>query len=106
MRVSEEGKILYFNKPSVEIIQYWNQVKDKCVPKNIFKNLNNKKDFEITVLRANRSLSGAKEAGRYEATIYCVNKFGSSDIAWILDPEDVSAVTSSNSIFIKGRCRI
>ena len=35
----------------------------------------NKKDFEITVLRANRSLSGAKEAGRYEATIYCVNKF-------------------------------
>ena len=47
MRVSEEGKILYFNKPSVEIIQYWNQVKDKCVPKNIFKNLNDKKDFEI-----------------------------------------------------------
>ena len=65
-----------------------------------------KKDFEITVLRANRSLSGAKEAGRYEATIYCVNKFGRSDIAWDLDPEDVSAVTSSNSIFIKGRCRI
>ena len=65
-----------------------------------------KKDFEITVLRANRSLSGAKEAGRYEATIYCVNKFGTSDIVWDLDPEDVPAVTSSNSIFIKGRCRI
>ena len=58
------------------------------------------------MLRANRSLSGAKEAGRYEATIYCVNKFGTSDIAWDLDPEDVSAVRSSNSIFIKGRCRI
>ena len=66
----------------------------------------NKKDFEITVLRANRSLSGAKEAGRYEAIIYCVNKFGTSDIAWVSDPKDVSAVTSSNSIFIKGRCRI
>ena len=47
MRVSEEGRILYFNKPSIEIIQYWNQVKDKCVPKNIFKNLNDEKDFEI-----------------------------------------------------------
>ena len=66
----------------------------------------NKKDFEITVLRANRSLSGAKEAGRYEATIYCVNKFGTSDIVWDLDPEDVSEVSSSKSIFIKGRCRI
>ena len=66
----------------------------------------NKKDFEITVLRANRSLSGAKEAGRYEATIYCVNKFGTSNIGWDLDPEDVSEVSSSKSIFIKGRCRI
>ena len=59
----------------------------------------NKKDFEITVLRANRSLSGAKEAGRYEATIYCVNKFGTSDIVWDLDPEDVSEVSSSNNIY-------
>ena len=66
----------------------------------------NKQDFEITVPRANRSLSGAKEAGRYEATIYCVNKFGTSDIVWDLDPEDVSEVSSSKSIFIKGRCRI
>ena len=66
----------------------------------------NKQDFEITVPRANRSLSGAKEAGRYEATIYCVNKFGTSDIVWDLDPEDVSKVSPSKSIFIKGRCRI
>ena len=66
----------------------------------------NKKDFEITVLRANRSLSGAKEAGRYEATIYCINKFGTSDIVWDLDPDDVSKVSSSKSIFIKGHCRI
>ena len=66
----------------------------------------NKQDFEITVPRANRSLSGAKEAGRYEATIYCVNKFGTSDIVWDLDPEDVSEVSSGKSIFIKGRCRI
>ena len=56
--------------------------------------------------RAHRSLFGAKEAGRYEATIYCVNKFGTSDIIWDVSPDDVSKVTSDKSIFIKGRCRI
>ena len=65
-----------------------------------------KKDFEITVPRSHRSLIGAKEAGRYEATIYCVNKFGTSDIIWDLSPDDVSEVTPSKSIFLKGRCRI
>ena len=65
-----------------------------------------KKDFEIIVPRSHRSLFGAKEAGRYEATIYCVNKFGTSDIIWDVSPDDISKVTSNKSIFIKGRCRI
>ena len=65
-----------------------------------------KKDFEIIVPRSHRSLFGAKEAGRYEATIYCVNKFGTSDIIWDVSPDDVLKVTSNKSIFIKGRCRI
>tara|TARA_B100000963_G_C22399697_1_gene568252 strand:- start:410 stop:733 length:324 start_codon:yes stop_codon:yes gene_type:complete len=66
----------------------------------------NKKDFEIIVPRSDRSLVGAKEAGRYEATIYCVNKFGTSDIIWDVSPDDVSKVTPNKSLFIKGRCRI
>ena len=65
-----------------------------------------KKDFEIIVPRSYRSLLGAKEAGRYEATIYCVNKFGTSDIIWDVSPDDASEITSNKSIFIKGRCRI
>ena len=65
-----------------------------------------KKAFEVTVPLSHRSLAGAKEAGRYEATIYCVNKFGTSDIIWDVSPDDVSKVTSNKSIFIKGRCRI
>jgi hypothetical protein len=64
-----------------------------------------KKGFEITVPRAHRSLNGAKEAGRYEATIYCVNKFGTSDITWVSSPDE-SEISSSNSIYLKGRCRI
>ena len=65
-----------------------------------------KKDFEIIVPRSDRSLVGAKEAGRYEATIYCVNKFGTSDIIWDLSPDDVSKVIPNKSLFFKGRCRI
>ena len=65
-----------------------------------------KKDFEIIVPRSHRSLVGAKEAGRYEATIYCVNKFGTSDVIWDVSPDDVSKVKSNKSIFIKGRCSI
>ena len=65
-----------------------------------------KKDFEITVPRSHRSLIAAREAGRYEATIYCVNKFGTSDIIWDVSPDDVSKVASNKSILIKGRCRI
>ena len=65
-----------------------------------------KKDFEIIVPRSDRSLVGAKEAGRYEATIYCVNKFGTSDILWDVSPDDVSKVTPNKALFIKGRCRI
>ena len=40
MRVSEEGRILYFNKPYIEIIQHWNQVKYKRVPIIRFKRTN------------------------------------------------------------------
>ena len=39
-----------------------------------------KKDFGVTIPRAHRSLHGAIEAGRYEATIYCLNKFETSDV--------------------------
>ena len=66
----------------------------------------NKKAFEVIVPRSHRSLSGAKEAGRYEAIIYCVNKFGTSDIIWDVSPDDVLKVVSNGSIFIRGNCRI
>lgn len=43
----------------------------------------------ITVLvrDAARSIDGAREAGRYAATAYCVGTYGSSDIRWITGPD-------------------
>ena len=48
------------------------------------------RSFDLTVRRANRSLSGAREAGRYEATRFCIKNYGTSDIKWVLGPDDQS----------------
>lgn len=43
--------------------------------------------FTVQVMKASKSLDGAKEAGRYQATQYCVENFGSSNIDWISGPD-------------------
>ncbi len=44
-------------------------------------------DFTVTVSGVSASLDGAREAGRYEATRFCVQNFGSSRIDWKLGPD-------------------
>ncbi|MFT6091127.1 hypothetical protein [Sulfitobacter sp.] len=43
--------------------------------------------FTLLVKSASRSIEGAREAARYEATVYCVNNYGSSDIVWVVGPD-------------------
>lgn len=43
--------------------------------------------FVVTVKPVSKSLVGAREAGRYEAVVHCVNLFGSSDIIWTAGPD-------------------
>lgn len=43
--------------------------------------------FTVTVRNVSQSLDGAREAGRYEATKYCIQNYGSSDIRWVVGPE-------------------
>jgi hypothetical protein len=43
--------------------------------------------FVVTVNPVSKSLVGAREAGRYEAVVHCVNLFGSSDIIWAAGPD-------------------
>jgi hypothetical protein len=44
-------------------------------------------EFTITVSGVSASLDGAREAGRFEGTKYCVQNFGSSRIAWNVGPD-------------------
>ena len=64
-------------------------------------------DFTVTAYPASASLLGARESARYEATIYCVNKYGRSDIIWTLGPvsPDEKLVISENTLIFKGSCR-
>ena len=43
--------------------------------------------FTLRVRNASQSINGAREAARYEATVYCVTNYGSSDIKWVVGPD-------------------
>ncbi len=44
-------------------------------------------DFTVTVDGASVSLNGAREAGRFEGTKYCIANYGSSKIDWKVGPD-------------------
>ena len=64
------------------------------------------RSFDLTVRRANRSLSGAREAGRYKATRFCINNFGTSDIKWVLGPDDQSIGLTGKVLKLSGQCDV
>ena len=64
------------------------------------------RSFDLTVRRANRSLSGAREAGRYEATRFCIKNFGTSDIKWALGPDDQSSGLTGKVLKLSGQCDV
>ena len=64
------------------------------------------RSFDLTVRRANRSLSGAREAGRYEATRFCIKNFGTSDIKWVLGPDDQSIGLTGKVLKLSGQCDV
>jgi len=43
--------------------------------------------FTVKIRDAAKSIEGAREAGRYEGTSYCVNTYGNSDIKWVVGPD-------------------
>ncbi len=44
-------------------------------------------DFTTTIWTVSQSLTGAREAGRYEGTKYCIKEYGTSKIAWAVGPD-------------------
>ncbi|WP_372571386.1 hypothetical protein [Ruegeria jejuensis] len=44
-------------------------------------------EFTVTIDDVTRSLDGAREAGRYQGTRYCIENYGNSDIKWAVGPD-------------------
>ena len=70
----------------------------------ISRNKSDNRSFDLKVRRANRSLIGAREAGRYEATRFCIKNFGTSDVKWILGPDDQSIGLTGKVLKLSGQC--
>lgn len=66
-----------------------------------------RQNFVVTARPASASLTGAREAARYEATIYCVNRYGRSDIIWLVGPDspDESLPITGDTLTLQGSCR-
>jgi hypothetical protein len=62
--------------------------------------------FTVTARPVSASLIGAREAARYEATVYCVNRYGRSDIIWTVGPDspDEQLPISNDTLTLQGRC--
>ncbi|MEM1076753.1 MAG: hypothetical protein AAF665_19260 [Pseudomonadota bacterium] len=68
---------------------------------------NQREVFVVTARPASASLLGAREAARYEATAYCVNRYGRSDIKWVVGPDspDEALTILNDTLTLQGECR-
>ena len=62
--------------------------------------------FQISVSPVSASLDGAREAGRHQATKYCIENFGSSDATWIAGPdaEATDLNLDGDTLLLRGAC--
>lgn len=63
-------------------------------------------DFVVRVQQPSKTLAGAREAGRYEATRHCIAYFGNSDAIWQVGPDspDAALVYDGDTLVLTGRC--
>ena len=64
------------------------------------------RSFDLSVRRANRSLGGGGEGGRYEATRFCIKIYGTSEIKWVLGPDDQSSGLTGKVLKLSGECDV
>lgn len=64
--------------------------------------------FKVEVRKATQTLDGAKEAGRYAATRYCIEQYGSSKVEWISGPDQENAALTvvEDDLWLEGICKI
>ncbi len=68
-----------------------------------------RRNFTASVSRANRGVEGAQKAVVHEAMRYCLENFGTSDIAWAGVAQGVEGpiyMRSGDRVSVTGRCAI
>lgn len=65
-----------------------------------------RKLFKVAVRRVEKGIDGAREAGRYGGTRYCLKNFGTSEIDWIQGPDgdDGTLSVEGGRLVLTGRC--
>ena len=60
----------------------------------------------ITVRPVSASFEGALQAGRYEATRYCVQNYGNSAVDWVVGPDQDpgSYRIENDTLVLRGAC--
>jgi len=64
-------------------------------------------EFRVEVKNTGQSLEGARAAGAYAGTRYCIENYGSSQIVWARGPEDEpqNLVFDRDSLILQGTCQ-
>lgn len=65
-----------------------------------------RENFVVTVRRVAQGIEGARAAGAYEATSYCVETFGDSTITWKpgSDPNETNVAVEGDTMTMRGSC--
>ncbi|MEP4197361.1 MAG: hypothetical protein ABJL99_17200 [Aliishimia sp.] len=65
-----------------------------------------RRQIQVSVSPVSASIEGAQEAGRHEATIYCIKNYGSSAIDWRVGPDDAtdSYTFDGDTLTLRGAC--
>lgn len=75
-------------------------------PAKLSKSNDRREQFSVAVRDFAQGINGAREAGRFAGTTYCVETFGDSDISWQpgYGPEDASVVSENGVLIFRGSC--
>ncbi len=65
-----------------------------------------KRDFDVAVRDTADKAATAAKAARYEATLYCLERFAGSDVVWADGPlQDAATLVTADGSFVRqGRC--
>jgi hypothetical protein len=73
-------------------------------PARLSRDRDDRAAFSVVVSRAGQGLNGAREAGRYEATKYCIDQYGNSDAVWSVGPDSAGLAVRDDQLTLAGRC--